>query len=53
MPWSKAKLRERGEAAFNARDHIHRRRATTLNADRWSVAATGAGAREHLAIDAT
>jgi ribosomal protein S12 methylthiotransferase accessory factor len=29
-----AKCRERGEAARNARDRIHRRRATVLNADR-------------------
>lgn len=29
-----AKCRERGEAALNARDHIHRRHAMMLNADR-------------------
>ena len=31
---AEAKVRERGEAALNAQDRIHRRRATMLNADR-------------------
>jgi ribosomal protein S12 methylthiotransferase accessory factor len=48
-----AKLRERGEAALNARDHIHRRRATTLNADRCPLLQPAPERAEHLAIDAT
>jgi ribosomal protein S12 methylthiotransferase accessory factor len=52
-----AKLRERGEAALNARDRDHRRRATMLNADRCALLQPAPQraehpAAEHLAIDA-
>jgi ribosomal protein S12 methylthiotransferase accessory factor len=46
------KLRERGEAALNARDRIHRQRATTLNADRCLLLQPGPERPQHLAIDA-
>ena len=45
-----AKLRERGEAALNARDHTHRRRATMLNADRCPLLQPVPERAEHLAI---
>jgi ribosomal protein S12 methylthiotransferase accessory factor len=48
-----AKLRERGEAALNARDRIHRRRATILNADRCLLLQSGPERSSHLAIGAT
>ena len=49
-----AKCRERGEAALNERDRVHRRRATMINADRCPSAAAGARSHaEHLAIDTT
>src|SRR3984957_13852854 len=48
-----AKLRERGEAALNARDQIHRRRATLLNVDRCLLLQPAPERAEHLAIDAT
>jgi ribosomal protein S12 methylthiotransferase accessory factor len=48
-----AKLRERGEAALNARDRIHRRRATKLNADRCLLLQPGPERSRHLAISTT
>jgi ribosomal protein S12 methylthiotransferase accessory factor len=48
-----AKLRERGEAALNARDRIHRRRATMLNADRCLLLQPGTERSQHLAIGTT
>jgi ribosomal protein S12 methylthiotransferase accessory factor len=48
-----AKLRERGEAALNARDRIHRRRATMLNVDQCPLLQPPPERAEHLAIDAT
>jgi ribosomal protein S12 methylthiotransferase accessory factor len=45
-----AKLRERGEAALNARDRIHRRGATMLNADRCLLLQPGPERTRHLAI---
>jgi ribosomal protein S12 methylthiotransferase accessory factor len=48
-----AKCRERGEAALNARDRVHRRRATTVNADRCLLLHPVAEPVEHLAIDST
>ena len=45
-----AKLRERGEAGLNARDHHHRRRATGLNADRCPLLQPAPERAEHLAI---
>jgi ribosomal protein S12 methylthiotransferase accessory factor len=45
-----AKLRERGEAALNARDRIHRRAATMLNADRCLLLQPGPERTPHLAI---
>jgi ribosomal protein S12 methylthiotransferase accessory factor len=48
-----AKLRERGEAALNARDQIHRQRATLLNVDRCLLLQPAPERAEHLAIDAT
>jgi ribosomal protein S12 methylthiotransferase accessory factor len=48
-----AKLRERGEAALNERDQIHRRRATMLNADRCLLLQPGRGRPEHLGIGTT
>ena len=47
------KLRERGEAALNARDLIHRQRATTLDAGRCPLLQPGPGAPQHLAIGTT
>ena len=61
-----AKVRERGEAALNLRDRAHRRRATSLNADRClllqpeqqperspdlTVATSDPGAMLRLAVD--
>src|SRR6202022_1901648 len=48
-----AKLRERGEAALNDRDRIHRRRATMINADRCLLLQPAAERTEHLAFDTT
>lgn len=48
-----AKLRERGEAALNARDRIHRRGATMLNADRCLLLQPGPERSRHLAIGTT
>ncbi len=48
-----AKLRERGEAALNARDRIHRRRATLLNADRCLLLQPEPGRARRLAIGTT
>ena len=48
-----AKLRERGEAALNARDRIHRRQMTMLNADRCLLLQPGPERSTHLAIDMT
>ena len=45
-----AKCRERGEAALNVRDRIHRRRATLLNADRCLLLRPEPGRARHLAI---
>jgi ribosomal protein S12 methylthiotransferase accessory factor len=45
-----AKLRERGEAGLNARDRIHRRSATMLNADRCLLLQPGPERTRHLAI---
>ena len=47
-----AKLRERGEAALNARDRIHRQSATMLNADRCLLLQPGPERPRHLAIGA-
>jgi ribosomal protein S12 methylthiotransferase accessory factor len=46
-----AKCRERGEAALNERDRIHRRRATLINADRCLLLQPAAKHAEHLAFD--
>ena len=48
-----AKLREREEAALNARDRIHLQRATLLNVDRCLLLQPAPERAEHLAIDAT
>ncbi len=48
-----AKRRERGEAALNERDRVHRRRATMINADRCLLLQPVAEPSEHLAIDTT
>ena len=48
-----AKLRERGEAALNARDRIHRRRATVLNADRCPLLQPALECSRHLMIGTT
>jgi ribosomal protein S12 methylthiotransferase accessory factor len=48
-----AKLRERGEAALNEKDLIHRRRATMLNADRCLLLQPGPERARHLAIGTT
>jgi ribosomal protein S12 methylthiotransferase accessory factor len=48
-----AKARERGEAALNARDLVHRRRATMLNADRCLLLQPAPERSPHLTIDAT
>jgi ribosomal protein S12 methylthiotransferase accessory factor len=47
------KLRERGEAALNARDRIHRRAATMLNADRCLLLQPGPERSRHLVIGTT
>jgi ribosomal protein S12 methylthiotransferase accessory factor len=49
----KAKCRERGEAALNPRDLVHRRRATLIDADRCPLLQPVAGLAEHLASDGT
>lgn len=48
-----AKRRERGEAALNEQDRVHRRRATMVNADRCLLLQPAPEPAEHLAIDAT
>jgi ribosomal protein S12 methylthiotransferase accessory factor len=48
-----AKVRERGEAALNARDRIHRRLATMLNADRCLLLQPGPERSRHLEISTT
>lgn len=48
-----AKCVERGEAALNAQDRIHRRRATAINADQCLLLQPVAEPAEHLPIDAT
>jgi ribosomal protein S12 methylthiotransferase accessory factor len=48
-----AKCRERGEAALNERDRVHRRRATMINADQCLLLQPVAEPSEHLAIDTT
>jgi ribosomal protein S12 methylthiotransferase accessory factor len=48
-----AKLRERGEAALNARDRIHRRQTTMLNADRCLLLQPEPERSTHLAIGTT
>lgn len=48
-----AKCREGGEAALNARDRIHRRRATLLNANRCLLLQPEQGRARHLAIGTT
>ena len=50
MRWLK---RERGEAALNERDRVHRRRATMINADQCLLLQPVAEPSEHLAIDTT
>jgi len=47
-----AKRRERGEAALNARDQVHRRRATMINADRCRLLQPMAERAQHLILDA-
>jgi ribosomal protein S12 methylthiotransferase accessory factor len=46
-----AKCSERGEAALNDRDRIHRRRASMINADRCLLLQPAAERAEHLAFD--
>jgi ribosomal protein S12 methylthiotransferase accessory factor len=48
-----AKCRERGEAALNRRDRVHRRRATLIDADRCPLLQPAAERAEHLAMNAT
>jgi ribosomal protein S12 methylthiotransferase accessory factor len=48
-----AKCRERGEAALNERDRVHRRRATTINADQCLLLQPVAEPSEYLAIETT
>ncbi len=48
-----AKCRERGEAALNERDRIHRRRATMINADQGLLLQPAAEGAEHLNFDTT
>jgi ribosomal protein S12 methylthiotransferase accessory factor len=48
-----AKVRERGEAALNARDRVHRRRATMIDADQCLLLQPAAERAEHLSFDAT
>ncbi len=50
---AEAKVRERGEAALNAQDRIHRRRATILNADRCLLLQPGPERSQHAAIGTT
>jgi len=45
-----AKCRERGEAALNERDRVHRRRATMINADRCALLQPVPEREQHLAI---
>ena len=47
-----AKLRERGEAALNARDRLHRQRATMLNVDRCLLLQPGPERPRHLTLGA-
>jgi ribosomal protein S12 methylthiotransferase accessory factor len=46
-----AKCRERGEAALNERDLVHRRRATMINADRCQLLQPGPQRGEHLSFN--
>jgi ribosomal protein S12 methylthiotransferase accessory factor len=46
-----AKCHERGEAALNERDRVHRRRATMINADQCQLLQPGRAHTEHLVID--
>jgi ribosomal protein S12 methylthiotransferase accessory factor len=46
-----AKRRERGEAALNERDQVHRRRATMINADHCLLLQPGRACADHLVID--
>jgi ribosomal protein S12 methylthiotransferase accessory factor len=48
-----AKRSERGEAALNEPDRIHRERATMINADRCLLLQPAAERAEHLAFDTT
>jgi len=48
-----AKYRERGEAALNERDRVHRRRATEINADRCLLLQPLPEEAQHFAIHAT
>jgi ribosomal protein S12 methylthiotransferase accessory factor len=48
-----AKCSERGEAALNERDRVHRRRATMINADRCPLLQPVAERTEHLSFDTT
>jgi ribosomal protein S12 methylthiotransferase accessory factor len=48
-----AKCSERGEAALNERDRVHRRRATMINADQCLLLQPSLDPAEHLAIDMT
>ena len=48
-----AKCRESGEAALNARDRGHRRRATMIDADRCPLLQPVPERKQHLAIDAS
>jgi ribosomal protein S12 methylthiotransferase accessory factor len=48
-----AKCRERGEAALNERDRVHRRRATEINADRCLLLQPLPEPARHLAIHAS
>ena len=48
-----AKCRERGETALNARDLVHRRRATMIEADRCPLLQPVPERAEHPAIDTT
>jgi ribosomal protein S12 methylthiotransferase accessory factor len=48
-----AKYREGGEAALNARDRVHRRRATEINADRCALLQPLLEPARHFVIQAT
>jgi ribosomal protein S12 methylthiotransferase accessory factor len=48
-----AKCRERGEAALNERDRVHRRRATEINADRCLLLQPLPEPAHHFAINAS